>query len=219
MSKELTIDNGTGKAIEPVGAYLSIDLANISGRLEPLRDRLGQLRNQEPLACHALAKQGRMEVRSVRLAAIAWHKAEKEDSLRKSQILDKALRVFLEEIEPIEAGYLEIETYEARALEAKRLQNEKEAQLRRDGRLSMLAGLSYPPGCDLGNMSEDEFQAMLKDAQELKALRDQKAKEAREAEAAALEKDRQDRVEQARLNAELMAERKKMEAKDRKSVV
>jgi colicin import membrane protein len=167
-----------------------------------------------------LARQTRLALREVRLAAEKMHKALKADFLAACQEIDAAKKELSDIIEPLETRLKAQEEFAEREM-AKRM-----AELR-TRRVQALVALGVAPDNlrmqNIEVLTEEQFTDMLEDAQMARnfALAAEQARQ--EAEAKRLEEERQERarlkVENERLQAEAAAakaERERIEAEQRK---
>lgn len=155
------------------------------------------------------ARAARLELKAIRVDAEKSRKALKESALKRGQVIDDAARVIKGFIEPVEDRLLAMEEFAERAEAARKaaLKAERDAEVRDAG--------GDPQYYQTGEMPEADFDALIS------GLLD-RAREAREAaakaEAGRLAKEKADREERARLQAErdrAVAEREAAEKKAR----
>lgn len=162
-----------------------------------------QVSSADDKTAMAAAREARLELKGIRVAAEKARKRLKEDSLRKGRAIDGIYNMLEFAIKPLEEH---LESQEKYAL---RLEMERMEKLRQD-RLAQLEGLDHTPAVDLGQLTEDQWRGMLQDAKdlhELKKERERKAEEERIArEKAEAEERERIRLENERLKVELAAQ-------------
>ncbi len=146
------------------------------------------------------ARESRLALRELRVAADKKRKSLKEDSLRRGRAIDGLYAVFVALVAPIEAHLLEQETYAERTEAARR-------SVLREERASHLRALGADPVLytDLGALADEAWASALTAAQEAAEAR---AEAARRADAVRVEAER---IERERREAEA-AERARCEA-------
>jgi hypothetical protein len=166
------------------------------------------------------AREYRLALKNIRVAADKTRKAMKEDSLRLGKAIDGAYNILEHAIKPLET-YLEDQEKIAERLEAERL-----AALR-ETRLAALfeADPDHIPSGDVAAFFEADFQKVLADVRDLRKLRierqqreeqeriERERKEAEERERIRLENEKL-KAEAAAREAEMQAERERV-AKER----
>lgn len=147
------------------------------------------------------AREGRLALKEIRVAAEKTRKALKEDSLKKGKVIDAAYSLIENQIKPLEA-HLELQEKFAEIQEAKRLAEVKAA------RLELLRPYTVAIDANLiGMMSDDMFDNFLNGTK-------RKHEEAIEAERLA-EVARLEAIEAARL---AQIERERIEAEQREAM-
>jgi hypothetical protein len=164
------------------------------------------------------AKKARLSVRQIRLAIEKLHKEKKEDSLRKSQVLDLIKRTLVDLIEPIETHLKQQEDFVE-------LQERNRAVELYKSRLAELEPYRVPGDnidvLDLGVMSEVVFNGIKtgvinahtareqEKADEAKAKLEQEQAKEKEIEKLKLKNERMTRLQQLGAKVEFDQERKK----------
>lgn len=155
------------------------------------------------------AREVRLQLRAVRVAAEKTRKSMKEESLRTGKAIDGLYNLLAYAVEPLEKDLTEKEEFALR-------ERERQRQELRDARSVQLAGLSYSTPVDLADLTEEQFAGILQDAKDLNDLRiarERKAEEERIAAAKAAEEERERvRIENERLKAEAAAREAEMKA-------
>lgn len=151
----------------------------------------------------------RLALKDIRVSAEKRRKALKEDSLRYGRAIDGCYNMLAHAIAPLERHLQDQEDYAAR-IEAERI-----AKLK-DERLAALAPYNYQFAGDITAMTDEQFAGVLKDAEDLAALKAKREREAEEArikaeQEAAAERERV-RLENERLKAEAAAREAEMKA-------
>lgn len=155
------------------------------------------------------AREVRLQLRAVRVAAEKTRKAMKEESLRTGKAIDGLYNLLAYAVEPLEKDLAEKEEFALR-------ERERQRQELRDARSVQLVNLSYSTPVDLADLTEEQFAGILQDAKDLNDLRiarERKAEEERIAAAKAAEEERERvRIENERLKAEAAAREAEMKA-------
>lgn len=165
----------------------------------------------------AMAREGRLQLKEIRVNAEKTKKRLKEDILIKGRFIDAIYNLIEGVTKPIEADLLEKEKFVERIEQARKDELRKVRQEELDKYQTTLHV------ADLEHLTEDEFSVLLKNARIIFLAREEeerKAREEAEAQAAAEEARRQAMAEEnARLKAEAeamekanLAERAKVEA-------
>ena len=143
-----------------------------------------------------LARESRLALRQIRIAAERARKSMKEDALKRGQAIDGAYKVIASLIEPLEEHLLEQETFAERA--EKRRCEERAAE-----RAQTLRALEVDPAmyADLGGMPAEAWETVRLDAERAKAAREEARRREEEARVEA-ERQAAARREQERLEAE-----------------
>lgn len=148
-----------------------------------------------------LAKTTRLAIKEIRCAIESRRKELKEEALRKGQKIDAAANELKALCEPLEKRLEEQEKFAER--EAARIASENRARrIEEIGKYTNISGQ-----IDYGAMTEEEYQALLKDAKDIFELREKQAREAQEAEAVRLAAET---AERERVRLEQEAERKRI---------
>lgn len=150
------------------------------------------------------AREMRLELKAVRVAAEKDRKAMKEDSLRRGKAIDGINSLLVYQLTPIEQAMDDIEKAEMIA-EAKRI-----AALQAV-RADDLVAYADPSFYDLGNMPDDQWDQLLSGA---KAAHESKIAAAAKAEAERIEAERLAAEAEAKRKAEEAAERERMRAEN-----
>lgn len=143
-----------------------------------------------------LARESRLALRQIRIAAERARKSMKEDALKRGQAIDGAYKVIASLIEPLEEHLLEQETFAERA--EKRRREERAAE-----RAQTLRALEVDPAmyADLGAMPAEAWEGVRGNAERAKAAREEARRREEEARVEA-ERQAAARREQERLEAE-----------------
>jgi hypothetical protein len=146
------------------------------------------------------ARDARLAIRKVRIAAEKARKDFKEDTLRTGRAIDGIAKLVSEVAEPAEARLLDMEEF------AKRAQERRDEQIKRDRIEEIRATGADPYQFNLDGMNEIHYQNLIRDCRAAKQVRDEQARAAKEAaEAAAKTKQEEDariKAENARLAEE-----------------
>jgi len=160
------------------------------------------------------AREVRLALRNVRVAAEKTRKAMKEESLRTGKAIDGLYNLLAYAVEPLEAQLAEKEEFAVR-------ENARRMQALRDSRSAMLAGLEYSAHVDLATLTEEQFQGMLQDAKDLRELKLKREAEAEAARIAAEKAEAEERerirLENEKLKAEAAAREAQMKAEREKA--
>lgn len=143
-----------------------------------------------------VARASRLTLKKIRVEA--GHKKDelKEHILVRGRAIDAAFRAIESTILPLEDQLDVIEKAEARRIEA-------ETKARATSRTAELAQIEYTAiGVDLGKLSDDDYAALLKQAQAILAQRQEVARVKAEAEARLAEERRQREQAEAKAKAE-----------------
>lgn len=146
-----------------------------------------------------VARASRLTLKKIRVEA--GHKKDelKEHILVRGRAIDAAFRAIESTIIPLEDQLDAIEKAEARRIEA-------ETKARATARAAELAQIDYTAiGVDLGKLSDDDYAALLKQAQAILAQRQEVARIKAEAEARLAEERRQREQAEAKARAEAEA--------------
>jgi hypothetical protein len=146
-----------------------------------------------------VARASRLTLKKIRVEA--GHKKDelKEHILVRGRAIDAAFRAIESTIIPLEDHLDAIEKAEARRIEA-------ETKARATARAAELAQIDYTAiGVDLGKLSDDDYAALLKQAQAILAQRQEVARVKAEAEARLAEERRQREQAEAKARAEAEA--------------
>jgi hypothetical protein len=157
------------------------------------------------------AREYRLALKNIRVAADKTRKAMKEDSLRLGRAIDGAYNMLEHAIKPLET-YLEDQEKIAERLEAERL------QALRETRLAELreADPDHIPSGDVAAFFESDFQKVLADVRDLRKLRierqQREEQERIERERKEVEERERIRIENERLKAEAAAREAEIQA-------
>ncbi len=181
---------------------------SFSAQLAKLKATADTLKVTSVLDTHAMAiaRETRLAIRQVRIAAEKKKTELKEDILREGKRIDSGYNSILALCKPMEERLADMEQFAA--LEAGRIEDENRAK-RMAECFPFLVG---PVATDLGKMDEPAYQSFLSDIKELHGVRVAREKrerdEAAAREAARLAEENRVREDNARLKAEAEAKRK-----------
>lgn len=156
----------------------------------------------------AAAREHRLALKSIRVAADKTRKTMKEDSLRLGRAIDGAYNILEHAIKPLEQ-YLEDQEKIAERLEAERIANLRASRLER----LREADPDHIHAVDVATYFDDQFEKVVSDVRALREIRIER--EQRE-QAERIERERKEAEERERVrleNEQLKAEREAAEAK------
>ncbi len=190
MSSPAVIDVEVMPSAKPVDS----EFAEFTEKIEPLRELALSLTvtSANDTRIIAQAKAHRLALRELRINVEKRRKDLKEDYLRAGQRIDAAARAIVAIIEPLEARMLAQENF------AERLRLEQAHELR-TMRAAALSKFGSTFAFDLAELPQAEYETLLRDAEELHAIRLEREQRQRD-EAAKAEAERIER--EAKLRAE-----------------